>query len=400
MPDSDPAITRFLHAARDRLQQQRELHRFRTRRVTSASDSAHVTVDGKRLVNFASNDYLGLAHDRRVVEAGALAARHAGVGAAAAPLITGYTTYHQTLEQELARMKHAESAVLFPSGYQANVGLVQTLAKLAEGGQPVRFLIDKLVHGSIVDAIQRSGLPYRVFPHHGYDKLRRLLSETADLQIVFTESIFGMDGDQADLKTLGELKLKNPFLLILDDAHSTGVYGRAGSGLQDELQFDGLADISIVTLSKAIGSMGGAVCASTDLCDLIVNTASAYLFSTSLPPSAVASAKEALRIMAMEPQHQARVRASARYVRAALSDHFAIPAGDSPIIPLILGDERQTLAAADAARQAGFYIVAIRPPTVSPGTARLRVTLSAAHSDEEIRELIIFVKTLAPASQA
>ena len=209
------------------------------------------------------------------------------------------------------------------------------------------------------------------------------------LQVVVTESIFSMDGDAADLAGLAELKARRPFVLLLDEAHASGVYGPGGAGLAAELGLTGLADVSVVTLSKALGSAGGAVCASAALCDAVVNFGRAYVYSTHLPPSAVAAAEAAIDVMADEPQRQQRVRELSARVRTELrAKGVALPPGDSPIVPITLGSERAALEAARALQDQGLWVLAIRPPTVPRGTSRLRVTLCSEHHDDEIARLV------------
>ena len=191
------------------------------------------------------------------------------------------------------------SAVLLPSGYQANHAVVQTLAGLADRAGGVRFLIDKFVHASLVDAVRGSGLPFRVFPHNSLAKLRRLLEDNDEggLQVIITESIFSMDGDAADLAGLAELKQEFPFMLVLDEAHGEGVYGNGGAGLASELGLQNAVDVSIATLSKAVGCIGGAVCASRAFCEALINFGRAYIFSTSVPPFVAAAAEAAVGVM-------------------------------------------------------------------------------------------------------
>jgi 8-amino-7-oxononanoate synthase len=379
----------------------RDQHLFRRRHVVTPHDATHVEVDGRRYVNFASNNYLGLTHHPRVIAAVERAARDLGAGSGAAPLITGYGPAHQSAERRIAAWKQSESAVLLPSGYQANVAAIQALAAIGErtdiasgagtnaGG--TRFLLDKLAHASLIDAIRSTAAPYRVFPHNHLAKLYRLLAEAdpRQLQVVVTESIFSMDGDAADLAGLAELKSRRPFVLLLDEAHASGVYGPAGAGLAAELGLAGVADVTVVTLSKALGSAGGAVCASAALCDAVVNFGRAYVYSTHLPPSAVAAAEAAIDVMADEPQRQQRVRELSARVRTELrAKGVALPPGDSPIVPITLGSERAALEAARALQDQGLWVLAIRPPTVPRGTSRLRVTLSSEHHDEEVAQLI------------
>jgi 8-amino-7-oxononanoate synthase len=382
----------FDQLVRDQLRALSQDHRRRTRREVRVEDAMHVVVEGRRLVNFASNNYLGLTHHPRVIRAAQEALVTHGSGSGAAPLVTGHTDLHRAAEQAIANWKHSEDAVLLPSGFQANLAAVGAIAAVAmAAGRGVRFCGDKLVHASLVDAVRSTRAPFRIFPHNGMMKLRRLLAEApADvLQVVVSESIFSMDGDAADLPALAALKAEHPFLLLLDEAHGSGVYGSGGSGYAAEMGFEGLADLSIITLSKALGASGGAICGSKALCEAVINFARPYIFSTSLSPAVVAAAVAGIEVMRDEPDRQKRVRALAKKVRARLAEEkMNIPRGDSPIIPIIIGEEASTLSAAQALLEKGFLAVAIRPPTVARGSSRLRVTLSSVHTDEEIDGLI------------
>ena len=367
----------------------------RTRRLITPIDTTHISWQGRRYVNFASNDYLGLAHHPAVIKAVADATGTSGAGSSASALITGYGPAHAEAEEQIASWKGTESAVLLPSGYQANLAAVQTLAAVArESRREIRFLLDKLSHASLIDAVRATGATYRIFPHNHLGKLKRLLCEAdaTELQVVITESIFSMDGDAADLSGLADLKKTFPFMLMLDEAHASGVYGPDGSGLAAELGLGDIVDVAVITLSKAIGSGGGAVCGSRTFCEALINFARAYIYSTSLPPALAAAAVASIAIMKQEPQHQQRVRLLARRVRQGLKKaSWELPAGDSPIIPLLLGTESAALQAAEGLLSDGLFVLAIRPPTVPRGSSRLRVTLSSSHTDEEadllVREL-------------
>jgi 8-amino-7-oxononanoate synthase len=235
----------------------------------------------------------------------------------------------------------------------------------------------------------------RVFPHNGLAKLSRLLEEAdpQQLQIVLSESIFSMDGDAVDLPGLAKLKQSHPFVLLLDEAHGSGVYGENGAGYAAELQLQNVVDVSIVTLSKAIGCVGGAVCCSATFRDALVNFGRAYIYSTSVPPMIASCIAAAIEVMRDEPQRQNRVRQLARHVRAELAT-MNIPAGDSPIVPIVLGSEETALHAAEKLKEEGLLVVAVRPPTVPAGGSRLRITLSCDHTDEEIEKLVMCLKSL------
>jgi 7-keto-8-aminopelargonate synthetase-like enzyme len=305
--------------------------------------------------------------------------------------MTGYTPTHGFAEQRIAQWKGSQTSVLLPSGYQANHAAVQAFAAVAEkGSRPIRFLLDKLCHASLIDAVRGTQKPFRVFPHNGLQKLQRLLDEADEneIQVVVSESIFSMDGDAADLAGLAKLKESHPFVLMLDEAHGTGAYGPGGSGLAAELGLRSAVDVTVLTLSKSIGCGGGAVCGSTAFCESLVNLARAYIYSTSVPPMIAAAATAAIDVMEREPERQQRVRRLASRVRADLrSAGLDLPLGDSPIIPILLGSESAALQAADELADQGMLSLAVRPPTVPRGTSRLRVTLSSQHSDEEVQQL-------------
>ncbi|HSZ59461.1 MAG TPA: 8-amino-7-oxononanoate synthase [Tepidisphaeraceae bacterium] len=379
-------------AARQALSGLHETHSRRDRRQIIPLDSTHVQWRDRRFVNFASNDYLGLTHHPRVIEAAQRAAAAYGAGSGASPLICGYTSAHASAENRISRWKGTEASVLLPSGYQANHAAVQTLATVAHrADHSMRFLLDKLCHASLIDAVRASGEEMRVFPHGNLDKLNRLLAGAAagQVQVVATETIFSMDGDTADLAAIVELKKEFGFVLLVDEAHSSGAYGPGGSGLAAELGLSREIDISIATLSKAVGCAGGAVCGSRLYCDAMVNFARAYIYSTSLPASMAASAEAAIDVMEMEPRRQQRLRHIARRIRSALAERrLVVPRGDSPIIPVILGSESSALRAADFLAARGMLVPAIRPPTVARDSSRLRVTLSSEHSDDEVDQLI------------
>ena len=373
----------WLSAVTGALNDRRDLHTFRQRRPVKVLDSCHVEIDGQRLVNFASNNYLGLTHHPRVIAAFENAVRQYGVGSGAAALVTGHTELHASAERAIAGWKGTESAVLLGSGYAANLAAVQMLASAGAGWEGrVRFLVDKLSHASLIDAVRSVDSNFRVFPHNHLGKLRRLLEEVEanTLQVVVTESIFSMDGDAADLHGIVALKNEFPFLLLLDEAHGSGVYGPNGSGYAAELGLQDAVDLTVVTLSKALGCVGGAVCGSRLMCDAIVNFGRPYIFSTAIPPAIAAAAEAAIGVMRDEPYRQQRVRDLARRVRR--------DSGDCPIVPIVLGDESRALAAAEKLLNAGILVVAVRPPTVAKGTSRLRITLNCDHSDEEVERLI------------
>jgi 8-amino-7-oxononanoate synthase len=371
----------------DALSERLNAHLLRSRRTLKHLDATHVLLDGKRLTNFASNNYLGLTHHPKM-----LAPMTCAAGAGAAGLISGYTHHHQRAEDAIAQWKQTEAALLMPSGYQANLAAIQTLHAVAESrGKAIRFILDKLAHASLIDAIRQTGATMRVFAHNDLTKLERLLEkrEPSGVDVVVTESIFSMDGDAADLRGICQLKSRHDFVLLVDEAHGSGVYGPAGSGLVSELGLRDVVDIGIVTLSKALGVSGGAVCASRQFIDAVLNFGRAYIYSTAVSPWVATGAMRAIEILRDEPDRQARLRRISTRVRRSLAESgIAIPPGDSPIIPILMSDESAALEAAHRLESTGLLILAVRPPTIPRGTSRLRVTLSCEHTDDEIAHLV------------
>jgi 8-amino-7-oxononanoate synthase len=387
----------FVRLACSALEARQQRGLLRQLKTVQLLDATHIEIDGRKLVNFSSNNYLGLSHHPRVAEAVVAAVRSAGFGSGAAALISGHTEIHRSAERALAKWKQTEAAVLLPSGYQANCAAVQAIAAIAKDrGRPARFLVDKLVHASILDAVMASGSTVRVFPHNHLGKLRRLLEGGKDfLDVVATESIFSMDGDAADLAGLAELKKELPFVLMLDEAHASGVYGAEGAGLAHALGLQACVDVSIVTLSKALGGIGGAICSSRGFCDAVINFGRAFIYTTNIPASAAAAAEAALTVLREEPGRQARLAELSRRVRAELgAAGVPISRGDSPIICCILGTEEAAVEASEELQRAGLLVAAVRPPTVARGSSRLRATLCSQHTDREVDQLITAVQKI------
>lgn len=362
----------------DRLRDQ-QLFR-RVREVTSLPD-AWCVVEGRKLRNFAGNDYLNLSHDPRVIEAACVVAKEAGTGSAASALVCGRTPWHAALETQLAQFKGEEAAILFPTGYAANLG---TLAALA--GAEDLVLCDRLNHASLVDGCRLSGAKFRVFRHDDLPGLEAQLHKAARFRrrLIVTDSVFSMDGDVAPLSELCALAERFDALLIVDEAHATGLFGDLGRGIAEAQGVAGRVSVSIGTLSKALGGLGGFVAGPTDLIDFLRNHARTQMFSTALPPAQCAAASAALRIIQAEPQlRQVLLKGAAGFaqtLRDAGLNMGGQPAG--PIIPVLLNDPAKALAVARELESVGFLVAAIRPPTVPQGTSRLRITLTTATAGE------------------
>lgn len=339
-------------------------------------------LEGAHVVSFASNDYLGLGAHPRVRAAAHDALERWGAGAGASRLVTGSRPVHAELEVELAQWKGTEAAVCFPTGFAANLGVLSVL-----GGPGVRVYSDELNHASIIDGCRLSRAEVSVYGHRDLRHLEELLSSDDDPpsipSLVVTDSVFSMDGDVAPLDQLVELCSCYGALLVIDEAHAVlgprlDLSGGVGSGN---------STVRVGTLSKTLGALGGYVAASRDVVDLLINRARSYIFSTALPPADAAAALAALRVL-RSAEGQAMVDRLASLVQKMCDAGLAPPGHPSPIIPVILGPERAAIEASSALLARGLWVPAIRPPTVPAGTSRLRVTLSAAHGDEDVVRLI------------
>jgi 8-amino-7-oxononanoate synthase len=331
------------------------------------------------LINFSSNDYLGLAADPRISQALAEGALAWGAGAGASRLVCGDFLPEHELEEELARFEGSEAALLFGSGYAANCGILPALA-----GPEDLILSDALNHASIIDGCRLSRARVEVYPHADLGAVERLLRGMARRKVVVTDAVFSMDGDRAPLRGLAALCAASGALLIVDEAHATGVIGPQGAGLAAEQGVSN--DVRMATLSKAFGVAGAYAAASRAVCELLVNRARPLIFSTALPPALACAALASLRILSGPEGDQKRARLWDNIRRFATGLRAAgIEAReDSPIFPVMLGAPERAVAAASRLREQGFLVKAIRPPTVPPGTSRLRFALSAAHTDAHI----------------
>lgn len=339
--------------------------------ATDRVSATEVMRHGHRLVSFSCNDYLGLAHDPRVKAAAAAAVARYGAGAGASRLVSGNHPLLQQLEERLARRKRKPAALVFGSGYLANIGLPGALA-----GTGDLIAIDELAHASMHAGARLSGARVLTFRHNDLQHLTDLLVHerpAARRVLILTERIFSMDGDQAPLRAMGQLAERNDAWLLADDAHGLGV-----------AEHDGDVPLDMGTLSKALGSYGGYVCSSAPVIGLLQGRARSFVYSTGLPPASAAAALTALDIMDAEPEKCLRPRLLARRFARALN----LPDPASAIVPLIVGEAGRALALSAALERAGFLVVAIRPPTVPAGSARLRFTFSAAHSDAQVDALI------------
>jgi 8-amino-7-oxononanoate synthase len=355
--------------------------------------------EGKSYLNFSSNNYLGLANDPRLTEALIEGARHWGVGSGAARLVTGSMSPFHRLERALAEFKGTQAAMLFNSGYHANVGALSCLA-----GKGDAIFSDALNHASIIDGIRLSKAEKIVYHHNDVEDLRvklrtlrsRLTKEA--LLLIATESVFSMDGDLCPLKELADLANEFNAILYLDEAHATGVFGEKGSGLAEQIRnHPEISErlIQMGTLGKALGCFGAYIAASKACIDFLINRARTFIFTTALPPAVAEAALAALALVASEQERRTALWERVAQFKKEFSQKIpAIPLkAESPIIPIILGDAQRALDLSQWLKGQGFWVNAIRPPTVPEGTSRLRITLMATHTEADIRGLIAEIKT-------
>jgi 8-amino-7-oxononanoate synthase len=355
-------------------------------RSVEAVHGAHVTIDGKRLLNFASNDYLGLSQHPALREALIKGVSRWNVGATAAQLLGGRRDEHAALEEALARWTGRERALLFSDGWAANLG---TIAALLDRDD--LCVQDKLNHASLIDAARLAGCELKRYPHVDLDAARRQLESQPDVAaIVATDGIFSMDGDVAPLRALAALCREQRATLMVDDAHGLGVLGPDGAGSVAEAaltQED--APILMATLGKALGAAGAFIAGSATLIDALVQDARTFVFATAMPPALAAAARAAVDVARFESWRRDRLaRLIGHFRDAAANRGLALLPSRTPIQPLVIGASDAALAIAAKLEDAGFYVPAIRPPTVPEGKARLRITLTALHSESDIERLV------------
>ncbi len=392
------------------LTQRQAQHQLRSLRSLQ-SIGPRITYQGRELVNLASNDYLGLSQHPHLRDKVIEAATRWGVGSGASRLVGGTLTIHTQLEQRFAKFKHAQAALLCPTGYMANLAVLTSLA-----GDGDLICIDKLTHASLIDAAQNSGAVVRVYPHGDLRKLDRLLSRwqiatpsanhsgRTSRAMVVTDSVFSMDGDITDLPALCDVAQKYGAITIVDEAHGTGVLGETGAGLCELQGVAERVDVVISTASKALGGLGGIITASQWVIDTLVNQARSFIYTTSVPPTQVAAIDAALDVVCAEPWRRQRVLSLAHWVHDELTKltrqrdvgfhllkasrvHDACSVV-TPIIPLVTGSAERALGLSERLMQQGFYAPAIRPPTVAPNASRVRLSLRADLSDDDIQRLL------------
>jgi 8-amino-7-oxononanoate synthase len=374
-----------LHWIDDELATLEALGLRRQLRERAGQQGVEIELGGRRVINFGSNDYLGLAADPRLAQAAADVMRDEGWGSGASPLIAGRSAAHVALERRLAEFEATEAALVFSSGFAANVG---TIAALASRGDII--FSDAHNHASIIDGCRLSGARVQIYPHLQLDQLTSMLQQASQFRrrLIVTDTLFSMDGDFAPLRELAALAQRFDAMLMVDEAHATGVYGEHGRGWGEALDVEEDVHVRIGTLSKALGSMGGFVAGRKSLIDWLTNRARSYVFSTAPPAAWCAAAIAALDIVEHEPQRRTQLAANAIALRARLRHQgWNTGESESQIVPIYIGEAEPTMTLAARLLQRGVFVPGIRPPSVPEGQSLLRISLSSAHSSAMIDQL-------------
>jgi 8-amino-7-oxononanoate synthase len=371
----------------------REQQAYRSRRIVSGPQGARITIDGKRYLSFCSNDYLGLANHPDVVKAFQQGVNDYGVGSGAAHLISGHSRAHHALEDELAAFVQRPRALLFSTGYMANLGTVASLV-----GKDDSVIEDRWNHASLIDAGRSSGAQLRRYQHNDMDSLQQQLNNAGDgNKLVVTDGVFSMDGDISRLDEIASIAQQHSAWLMVDDAHGLGVLGEQGRGSLDHFQL-ALQDVPVLmgTLGKALGTFGAFVAGSDDLIEFLVQQARTYVYTTALPSAVAEATRASLRLTQSEQWRRDKLVALIKRFRdGAQQLGFPLMESTTPIQPLIIGDNARALRLSEQLYAKGILISAIRPPTVPENTARLRITFSADHEEQDVDTLLSHLEAAA-----
>jgi 8-amino-7-oxononanoate synthase len=359
---------------------------YRRLRSVSGAQDATVMLDGHEVLLLSSNNYLGLANHPALKRAAQEAIEHCGCGAGASRLISGTMVLHQELERRLAAFKNTEAALVFPTGYHANLGIISALMSPGD-----LILSDAFNHASIIDGCRLSRAHVQVFRHGDMTHLAQLLTACpqSGQRLIVTDSVFSMDGDVAPLVDIVTLARRHNAWVMVDEAHATGVFGAHGAGVVEELGLENEVEIQMGTLGKALGGLGAYVAGSRELIEWLINRARSFIYTTGVPPAVTASALAALDIVAQEPERRQQLWDNAAFLRRGLETlGYTLGPTCSPILPVLIGEAHHTMALAEALLRRGVFAHGIRPPTVPEGTSRLRVTPMATHSREQLTQAL------------
>ena len=370
----------------DELKNIKEAGLYRKLNVVGSAQGAYLEINGKKYLSFCSNNYLGLANNPLVIKAVKDAVEKYGWGAGASRLVSGNMKLHEALEDEISRFKGKEASIVFPTGYMANIG---TISSLVSKGDLV--ICDKLNHASIIDGCRLSGADFRVYPHCDMKKLENVLRKSAKYsrKLIVTDTVFSMDGDLAPLPDIVGIALKYKAMVMVDEAHGTGVFGKMGRGVVEHFNLSEKVNIIMGTLSKAVGSLGGYVSGDADLINYLRNKARSFMYTTALPPAVCAASIAGIKLIQNDPSLRASLWNNVRYLKEKLELlNFNVISSESPIIPILIGDAKKAVEVSKYLYKNGILIPAIRPPTVPAKSSRLRLTVMSTHTREDMEILL------------
>lgn len=359
---------------------------YRELKVVGNSQDTHIEIDGKIFLSFCSNNYLGLANHPSVVKAVKDAVGKYGWGAGASRLVSGNMTLHETLENAISRFKGKEAAIVFPTGYMANLGAISTLVSNGD-----LVICDKLNHASIIDGCRLSGANFRVYAHCNMEKLENILKKSSkyNRKLIVTDSVFSMDGDLAPLPDIVGIARKHKAMVMVDEAHGTGVFGKNGRGVIEHFNLNKEVDVVMGTLSKAIGSLGGYVVGEIDLINYLRNKARSFMYTTALPPAVCAASIAGIKLIQEVPALRESLWHNVRFIKNKLKLlNTDMISSESQIIPILIGDAQKAVEISKLLYKRGILIPAIRPPTVPANSSRLRMTVMSSHTQGDLECLI------------
>jgi 8-amino-7-oxononanoate synthase len=370
----------------DELNKIKESGLYRELNILESPQGPHVKIKGRTYISFCSNNYLGLANHPKVAKAAEDAVKKYGWGAGASRLISGNMKLHQVLEVEISKFKRKESSIVFPTGYMANIG---TICSLVSSGDLV--ISDRLNHASIIDGCRLSGADFRVYPHRDTVKLENILKKSSKYsrRLIVTDTIFSMDGDLAPLPDIVDIAHKYETMVMVDEAHGTGVFGENGRGVVEHFNLDKKINIIMGTLSKAIGSLGGFVSGNSDLIRYLRNKARTFMYTTALPPAVCAASIAGIKLIQKDHSLRESLWRNVHYVKERLKSlNLNVISSESPIIPIVIGDAKKAVEVSMFLFERGILIPAIRPPTVPDESSRLRITVMSTHTMNDLEKLL------------
>jgi 8-amino-7-oxononanoate synthase len=370
----------------DELERIKKSGLYRKLNIVESAQGTHLEIKGKTYLSFCSNNYLGLANNPLVIKAVKDAVGKYGWGAGASRLVSGNMRLHEVLEGEISKFKGKEASIVFPTGYMANIG---TISSLVSKGDLV--ICDKLNHASIIDGCRLSGAGFRVYPHCDMKKLENILKKATQYsrKLIVTDTVFSMDGDIAPLPDIVRIAHKYKAMVMADEAHGTGVFGKRGGGVVEHFNLSKKVDIVMGTLSKAVGSLGGYVSGDEDLINFLRNKARLVMYTTALPPAVCAASIAGIKLIQKNPLLRTSLWNNVRYLKEKLELlHFNVIPSESPIFPILMGDAKKAVDVSKLLYKKGILIPAIRPPTVPAKSSRLRMTVMSTHTRKDLERLL------------